>query len=49
MNVFNLGVGFVLIVAPSFARAVMNRLRRAGERCWVLGKVRKGGPELQWS
>ncbi|MFP3937912.1 MAG: phosphoribosylformylglycinamidine cyclo-ligase [Phycisphaerae bacterium] len=49
MRVFNMGVGFVMIVAPDFAKPVMNRLRRSGERCWVLGKVRKGGPELEWS
>ena len=49
MRVFNMGVGFVMIVSPHFARAIMNRLRKAGERCWVLGKVRKGGPELLWA
>jgi len=48
-RVFNMGVGFVMIVAPNFVDSVMKRLRRSGERCWVLGKVRKGGPELQWS
>jgi phosphoribosylformylglycinamidine cyclo-ligase len=49
MRVFNMGVGFVMVVAPSSARAIMYRLRRMGERCWVLGKVRKGGPELLWA
>ncbi len=49
MRVFNMGVGFVMIVSPHFARPIMNRLRRMGERCWVLGKVRTGGPELQWA
>ena len=44
-----MGVGFVMVVAPSFAAAIMNRLTRGGERCWVLGKIRKGGPELQWT
>ena len=48
MRVFNMGVGFVMIVSPHFAAPIMNRLRRFGERCWVLGKVRKGGPELIW-
>ena len=48
-RVFNMGVGFVLIVAAGYAAPVMARLRRAGERCWVLGKVVKGGPALQWS
>jgi phosphoribosylformylglycinamidine cyclo-ligase len=49
MRVFNMGVGLVMIVSPTFAPTIMNRLRRMGERCWVLGKVRKGGPELQWA
>jgi len=49
LRVFNMGIGFVMIVAPAFARPVMYRLRRMGERCWVLGKVRKGGPGLLWA
>jgi len=49
MRVFNMGIGMVMIVAASSARAIMNRLRRMGERCWVLGKVRKGGPDLLWA
>ena len=48
-RVFNMGVGFVMVVSPSFAKPVMTRLRKAGERCWVLGKVRKGGPEIMWA
>ena len=48
-RVFNMGVGFVMIVAPYYARPIMNRLRRMGERAWVLGKVRKGGPEIIWA
>ena len=47
-RVFNMGVGFVMIVAPTFAKPIMDRLFRLGERCWVLGKVRKGGPDLMW-
>ena len=49
MRVFNMGVGFVMIVAPTFVRSIMQRLHRAGQASWVLGKVRKGGPELQWT
>ena len=48
-RVFNMGVGFVMIVAPTFAKPIMDCLGRMGERCWVLGKVRKGGPELLWT
>jgi len=49
MRVFNMGVGFVMVVAPAFAQSIMSRLRRHGERCWVLGKVRKGGDDLIWA
>ncbi len=49
MRVFNMGVGFVMIVSPHFVRPILSRLRRLGERCWILGKVRKGGPELLWT
>ena len=48
-RVFNMGVGFVILVAAAHAKAIMARLRRSGERCWVLGKVKKGGPELEWA
>jgi phosphoribosylformylglycinamidine cyclo-ligase len=48
-RVFNMGIGFVLIVAPDFARAIMTRLTKAGERCCALGKVKRGGPDVQWA
>jgi phosphoribosylaminoimidazole (AIR) synthetase len=38
-----------MVVAPNFAKPIMDRLRKNGERCWELGKVRKGGPELEWT
>ncbi|MBN1941747.1 MAG: phosphoribosylformylglycinamidine cyclo-ligase [Phycisphaerae bacterium] len=47
-RVFNMGIGYVMIVAPSFVRSILARLRRGGHRAWVIGKVKKGGPELQW-
>jgi phosphoribosylformylglycinamidine cyclo-ligase len=47
-RVFNMGVGMVMVVAPSFAEAVMDRLVKLDQRCWILGKVKQGGPELQW-
>jgi phosphoribosylformylglycinamidine cyclo-ligase len=49
MRVFNMGVGFVMIVAPTFVNSIMSTLTKASQRCWVLGKVRTGGPELQWA
>ncbi len=48
-RVFNMGVGFVLVVAAGNAGPVMTRLRKTGQRCWLLGKVVKGGPGLRWA
>ena len=48
-RVFNMGVGFVMIVAPSFVDPIMARLRKTGCPCWLLGKVVPGGPALQWT
>ena len=41
-RVFNMGIGYVLIVRPSFASAVESRLARLGERVHQLGVIRKG-------
>jgi phosphoribosylformylglycinamidine cyclo-ligase len=49
MQAFNMGIGLVLIVAPYFAKAIMNRLRLAGERCWMIGRVCKGEPPVTWA
>jgi phosphoribosylformylglycinamidine cyclo-ligase len=41
-NVFNMGVGYCLIVHPEFVEGVMKKLRKAGERPFVMGKITKG-------
>ena len=41
-RVFNMGIGYVLIVRPAFADAVARRLARAGERVYTLGEIRPG-------
>jgi phosphoribosylformylglycinamidine cyclo-ligase len=50
-NVFNMGIGFSLIVRPSFTKHVMSHLRAAGEKPYFLGKVVKGRGEAKvvWS
>ncbi|MEL7484201.1 MAG: phosphoribosylformylglycinamidine cyclo-ligase [Planctomycetota bacterium] len=42
LRVFNMGIGYVLIVRPTFADAVQRRLEKLGETVRVLGEVRKG-------
>ncbi|MEM7627215.1 MAG: phosphoribosylformylglycinamidine cyclo-ligase [Planctomycetota bacterium] len=42
MRVFNMGIGYTLIVRPHFAEAVADKLRRAGETVVTLGKIVPG-------
>jgi len=41
-RVFNMGIGYVLIVAPSFTRSIMTHLRKLGEKPYFIGKVKRG-------
>ena len=47
-RVFNMGVGYVLIVAPSFTRSIMAALRRSGETVYFLGKVKRGSGRVSF-
>ena len=42
-KVFNMGVGFVLVVRPWFVSGVMRMLKRAGESPFRLGTIKRGG------
>ena len=41
-KVFNMGIGYCLIVRPTFAKAIAQRLEKSGETVHVLGKITKG-------
>ncbi len=41
-RVFNMGIGYVVIVRPHFAESVADQLRRMGETVYTLGKITKG-------
>ena len=41
-RVFNLGVGLVLIVRPTFAVSVVRQLNRLGEQAFVMGEIVRG-------
>ena len=41
-RVFNMGVGYVLIVRPTFADAVKRKLEKFGETVYELGEIKKG-------
>ena len=41
-RVFNMGVGFVCVVAKEGAPAALRRLDRAGVPAWAIGEIRRG-------
>jgi len=45
-RVFNMGIGFVLIVRPTFAQSIIKRFARLGERPVVLGEIIKGSGKV---
>ncbi len=47
-RVFNMGIGYALIVRPAFVGSIMRRLERAGERVYEIGAVRKGGSGVRF-
>lgn len=47
-RVFNMGIGFVLIVRPDFAASAARQLRAAGETVYELGQIERGTGEVVW-
>jgi len=45
-KVFNMGIGFVLIVAPDFADSVISKLTKYGEKVYKIGKVAAGNRKV---
>jgi len=41
-KVFNMGIGFVLIVAEDFAHSIANKLTRFGEKVYTIGEITSG-------
>lgn len=41
-RVFNMGIGYCLIVRPSFAQSVAERLAKLGETVYEIGRITKG-------
>jgi len=47
-RVFNMGIGFVLVVRPAFAESVADQLTRLGETVFQIGSIRRGTGKLAW-
>ncbi|MHC4126514.1 MAG: phosphoribosylformylglycinamidine cyclo-ligase, partial [Planctomycetota bacterium] len=41
-RVFNMGIGFVLIVAEDFANSIAKKLNRSGEKVYKIGRITSG-------
>ena len=46
LRVFNMGIGYTLIVRPHFADAVAEKLRKSGETVVTLGKITAGSGQV---
>jgi len=46
-RVFNMGVGYTLIVRPNFVEGVLKKLRKYGETAFVCGTIEKGTGQVR--
>ncbi len=46
-RVFNMGIGYTLIVRPKFADSIKEQLEKLGETVYVIGEVVKGKGEVR--
>jgi phosphoribosylformylglycinamidine cyclo-ligase len=46
-RVFNMGIGYTLIVRPAFADSVAATLRKLGERVFTIGKIDRGTGQVR--
>ena len=46
-RVFNMGIGYVLMVRPAFADSIMRQLKQRGERPHKLGRIVKGAGRVR--
>lgn len=47
-RVFNMGIGFVMIVSRYYADSICNQLSEDRVPCRVIGEVREGEPGVEW-
>jgi phosphoribosylformylglycinamidine cyclo-ligase len=48
-NVFNMGVGLVLVVSPYYAESIQQQLARAGQSSWAIGRAVEGNQLVSWT
>ncbi|MDZ4849199.1 MAG: phosphoribosylformylglycinamidine cyclo-ligase [Pirellulaceae bacterium] len=48
-QVFNMGLGMVLIVSPYYAESIQSMVREAGYRSWIVGQAESGSCKSRWA
>ncbi|HYT94186.1 MAG TPA: phosphoribosylformylglycinamidine cyclo-ligase [Gemmataceae bacterium] len=48
-RVFNMGIGFVMIVSPYYADSIKNRLEEDRVKTYTIGEVREGEPGVEFA
>jgi phosphoribosylformylglycinamidine cyclo-ligase len=48
-RVFNMGIGFVLLVSPYYAESIVRQVEEAGVPAYVIGEVRAGDPGVEFA
>jgi phosphoribosylformylglycinamidine cyclo-ligase len=48
-QVFNMGIGLVMVVAPFYADSVRSQLTHHGLKTWTIGRVRRGPRSVIWA
>jgi phosphoribosylformylglycinamidine cyclo-ligase len=47
-QVFNMGIGLVMVVAPFYADSIRQQLKRFKLQSWIIGRVEKGAGGVVW-
>jgi phosphoribosylformylglycinamidine cyclo-ligase len=47
-QVFNMGLGLVMIVSPFYAESIRSQLSKSGLDNWLIGRVQKGPKSVVW-
>ena len=45
-RVFNMGIGYVLVVRPTFADSILVQLKRAKQPAYLIGRIRRGSKKV---
>ena len=48
-QVFNMGLGLVMVVSPFFADSIRHQLDRSGIKSWLIGRTQPGPQGVVWA